>query len=76
MCSRSVQMGSWWLTQTAACPRAASRAASTAAIIASAVARSGQRIGVRSTSSRVTVSMSHSAVRWCSLDTQATISTP
>ena len=30
-CSRTVQIGSWWLTRTASCPRAASRAASTAA---------------------------------------------
>ena len=48
------------------------RAASTAAIMRSATARSGQRIGVVSTCSRVTVSRSHSATSRPTFETQAT----
>src|SRR5436190_582231 len=52
------------------------RAASTAAIIRSAASGSGQRIGVRSTCSRATLSTSHSTQIAPTFDTQATISTP
>ena len=48
------------------------RAASTAAIIFSATARSGQRIGVWSTSARVTFSTSQSTASLPTFDTHAT----